>query len=473
MLSVCSWNVRRLTSRPKHNAVTAVVIKFNYGVVCLQESKVKHVSGSFLRSVARSFLNKCVFLESDGASGGVITCWSSRAYTCHDLLVRNYSITVRLTHDKIGKNFYVTNVYGLATWDGKEEFYSELAQLKRSCEGRWIICGDFNSIRSQEKRKGKTWSARATDRFNELIREQALIDPPMRNQSFMWSNMQKNPTLARLDRFLVSTEWDLDFPLSRVEALPRVTSDHCSILLTVEKHFKKRKKMFRFEDAWLNHEGFIDKVPGWWKEQAPEKSAVLTITEKLRHCRQRIKEWCKLEFYSISGLKNELMTEIHEIDKADEQDNLTEEGGLKRDELKAKLRGVLNDEASMWRTWANQHWLQEGDRKTKYFHSIANGRQRANGISEVLENGRVYQSEEEKQAYFFQYFEERFTPDESTPISFGEWSGLFSTSRVSAAQLTRLNEQFSIDEIKQAVFQLGSDKAPGPDGFSLRFYQTF
>lgn len=38
-------------------------------VVCLQESKVNHVSGSFLRSFGGSFLDKCVFSESTGASG--------------------------------------------------------------------------------------------------------------------------------------------------------------------------------------------------------------------------------------------------------------------------------------------------------------------------------------------------------------------------------------------------------------------
>lgn len=36
-----------------------------------------------------------------------------------------------------------------------------------------------------------------------------------------------------------------------------------------------------------------------------------------------------------------------------------------------------------------------------------------------------------------------------------------------------LTEPFSLDEIKRAVFHLGGDKVPGPDGFSLRFYQCF
>lgn len=97
--------------------------------------------------------------------------------------------------------------------------------------------------------------------FNDLIRNLALIDPPLMNHSYTWSNMQDTPILAKLDRFLVSTEWDMDFSLTKVEVLPRVTSNHCPILLTVERRNKGRKNYFRFEEVWLNHEGFIAKLP--------------------------------------------------------------------------------------------------------------------------------------------------------------------------------------------------------------------
>nr|CAD1829313.1 unnamed protein product [Ananas comosus var. bracteatus] len=121
-----------------------------------------------------------------------------------------------------------------------------------------------------EERRGKSWSSKASTLFNDLIMNLELINPPMINQSFTWSNMQKNPTLARLDRFLLSTEWDQEFPLTKVEALPRMTSDHCPILLYVERRMKKKKKIFRFEEAWLNHEGFISKLPDWRNDSADD-----------------------------------------------------------------------------------------------------------------------------------------------------------------------------------------------------------
>ncbi|OAY83301.1 putative ribonuclease H protein [Ananas comosus] len=424
MLGVCCWNVRGLNSSSKRNAVRAVISKHCNRIVCLQESKVTFVSNSFLRSIGRPFLNKCVYLESDGTSGGVITCWNSRLFTGHDVLVRKYSITVLLSHAKSGTNFYVTNVYGPATWGGKEEFFTEVAQLKSFCKGCWIICGDFNCIRKQEERKGKIWSTRNMTLFNNLISDLALIDPPMMNQSFTWSNMQKNPTMARLDRFLISTEWDQEFSLSKVVALPRVTSDHWPILLSAQRDTKGRQKIFRFEEAWLNHDGFQSKVPGWWAEGGNKSSAVLTFSAKLRHCRQRIKEWCKNEFYSIRDHKTLLMDEIHTIDIAEELGTLPEAGVARREELKDKLREVLNDEAAMWRARANQHWLREGDNNTKYFHCVANRRRRANGIGVVTDNGRVYQSEE-NDTFFFSVARKRYMRNIRLMWNLFEWaSGL-------------------------------------------------
>lgn len=164
---------------------------------------------------------------------------------------------------------------------------------------------------------------------------------------------------------------------------------------------------------------------------------------------------------------------IQEIDKAEEYSEISLELIQKRDDLKTKLRMVLNDEASMYRTRAKQHWLREGDGNTKYFHSMANGRRRANGIGTIVEDDAVYQTDEEIKTYFFHNFRERFNLDEKAPSSFGKWSELFTSNRVTAPNLTRITEPFTTEEIKQVVFQLGSDKAPGPYSFPLIFYQTF
>ncbi len=95
--------------------------------------------------------------------------------------------------------------------------------------------------------------------FSKLINELDLLDLPLANQQFTWSNLQNTPSLAKLDRFLISTEWDIMFPGSAVTALPRITSDHSPLKL--ETRNLKLFKSFRFEKVWLNREDFTALLP--------------------------------------------------------------------------------------------------------------------------------------------------------------------------------------------------------------------
>jgi endonuclease/exonuclease/phosphatase family metal-dependent hydrolase len=67
----------------------------------------------------------------------------------------------------------------------------------------------------------------------------------MSGRKFTWANSRRVPTYEKLDRVLVSTEWEQNFPLARVEALSREVSDHTPLLLcTGEKAEKKKPPPF-------------------------------------------------------------------------------------------------------------------------------------------------------------------------------------------------------------------------------------
>ncbi len=73
--------------------------------------------------------------------------------------------------------------------------------------------------------------------------------------------------------------------------------------------------------------------------------------------------------------------------------------------------------------------------------------------------------------YFYNKFKEAFAPCKLNSTSIGDWSSIFNSNPILSAD--HLTAALSLEEIKAATFQLGSDKAPGPDGFNLRFYQKF
>ena len=86
--------------------------------------------------------------------------------------------------------------------------------------------GDFNVIRRSSEKFGGSCLTSSMKDFDGFIRECELLDPPLRNAPFTWSNMQESPVCKRLDRFLYSNEWEHLFPQSLQEVLPRWILDH-------------------------------------------------------------------------------------------------------------------------------------------------------------------------------------------------------------------------------------------------------
>lgn len=133
MLNIFSWNVRGLNDSHKHCLVKSVISKLHRSVVCLQESKVDFVSHFFFRSCCESNFDKYHFLPTIGAFGGLITCWDSNHFRYAEVIMRKHSLTLLLTYLTSGKTFFLTNVYGPLSWDGKGEFCSKLLSFKNSC----------------------------------------------------------------------------------------------------------------------------------------------------------------------------------------------------------------------------------------------------------------------------------------------------------------------------------------------------
>jgi branched-subunit amino acid permease len=69
-----------------------------------------------------------------------------------------------------------------------------------------------------------------------------------------------------LDRILISTEWEINHPLSTVVVLLRVISDHTPLLIdTGKSSLSNNVPMFKFELGWLLRDAFMDMVSVFWK----------------------------------------------------------------------------------------------------------------------------------------------------------------------------------------------------------------
>uniref|UniRef100_A0A0A9F2E3 Endonuclease/exonuclease/phosphatase domain-containing protein n=1 Tax=Arundo donax TaxID=35708 RepID=A0A0A9F2E3_ARUDO len=128
----------------------------------------------------------------------------------------------------------ITNAYGTAQDDHKQEFLAELANVCSHVTGPYILAGDFNIIRySFEKNKGGSLS-HFSHIFNSVTHNHELRELTMSGGLYTWSNNQENPTLEKLDRIFVNKEWEHMFPLINVQKFTRDISNHNLLLMSTD-----------------------------------------------------------------------------------------------------------------------------------------------------------------------------------------------------------------------------------------------
>lgn len=81
----------------------------------------------------------------------------------------------------------------------------------------------------------------------------------MINARFTWTNGQENPTMCRLDRFLVSNCWEDHFPQFIQVSLLKVALDHWPIILNTST-CNYIPSLFRYENMWITHPSFKEKI---------------------------------------------------------------------------------------------------------------------------------------------------------------------------------------------------------------------
>jgi endonuclease/exonuclease/phosphatase family metal-dependent hydrolase len=104
-----------------------------------------------------------------------------------------------------------------------------------------MIGGDFNIMRAPEDKSSGEFDPKWPNLFNVVIESLDLKEFVMSGHQYTWAGAGDNPTFEKLDRVLVNTEWEDQFPLTTVEPRERNISDHTPSCLTQEHRLTKPK----------------------------------------------------------------------------------------------------------------------------------------------------------------------------------------------------------------------------------------
>lgn len=166
-----------------------------------------------------------------------------------------------------------------------------------------------------------------------------------------------------------------------------------------------------------------------------------------RRFKERIKD-CRAQMNSLRSKYDS--TSIHQFEEA-----------------KRNYNKLLAQQEVFWKQRSKQHWLKEGDCNSRYFHISASARKKRNSISQLKDqNGYWHTWDSGLADLLMSYFKDIFS---SRGCVVGEIINSIDTC-LSEEQQNFLIAEFTNDEVKEALFSMGPDKAPGPDGINPAFY---
>lgn len=259
-------------------------------------------------------------------------------------------------------------------------------------------------------------------------------------------------------------DWRLIYPGAEVYALPPIGSYHSPLLLSTVQVHKNRQRTFAYEAFWNDDPEVYCLVSQTWPSNQSKNSDLL---HKLSRVRIALSQWSRSKFGNghlrITALQQRLQTLFnHPYCSNIDSEEVSH--------IQNELRTIWKQEEQFWAMRSRINWLRWGDKNSKFFHATTIQRRQRNRIGMLRKADNewvrdIVALKELTSAYFTQLY---------TSAGHREFGPVLDqcSSVVTDTMNAQLLASVTVEEVRQATFQLGATKAPGPDGFNGLFYQT-
>lgn len=474
-MKLTSWNCRGLGNPAKAEAVMDLQKIESTDILMLQETKIEDRK---LLDISKSKWKKSVgkAVSSRGSSGGLATLWTEDAFLLNKAHETQHWIFTELTHYASKLTISLFNLYVPVIYTEKRECWASLsAFLEQHNPSNIILAGDLNIVlKPKEKRGGTNSKDQMLTFVEELQQHWDLLDfSPIRGL-YTWSNNRTGTEhiSARLDRFLVQGSLIMDKKIIKTKILPKLTSDHKPIQLLLDEEEDLGPLPFRFSPLWIEREGFYETVKEAWAKSF-SGSPSFVWEQKLKATKQALKEWIKNPARTPNNIRKEAVNNLDILQTEMDSKEITTE--LLNQEIKAQSLTYrsFRKEEEYWRIKSRSLWLKAGDRNTAYFHRQYRARLSRNHISEIKTiDGQVSkgftQIKAAADSHFGNLFSEAPQASEEEIADYLNNIPHLVRSEDNAALVREVTEE----EIIKVIWSMGSNKAPGPDGFTIHFYKV-
>ncbi|KAL0295577.1 UNVERIFIED_CONTAM: hypothetical protein Sangu_3194400, partial [Sesamum angustifolium] len=217
-------------------------------------------------------------------------------------------------------------------------------------------------------------------------------------------------------------------PVHLVAHLELSQSDHRGLLVEAECSVEQKVSSFRFQHMWTTHFEFLGVVCRNWR-------------------------------YPTSGGSKRQMR--HDQDPCDH--TLVE-----RNRCSAELVRVCPEE-TFWRQKAGIRWAKDGERNTRYFHSLVQKRRFRGTIFGIQHEGEYLTDPIAIKDSAVSFFQRLLTAE---PVFPEEMDSEHLEDGLTDEDRRFLCVMPTLEEVREAVFNIDPDSVAGPDGFGAVFFHT-
>jgi hypothetical protein len=256
----------------------------------------------------------------------------------------------------------------------------------------------------------------------------------------------------------------------QVHKLPREVSDHNPLIISTRQTSVCKRRDFRFESSWLCDPECLMKIQEIWEQPTKDENVLDRVLFKLKKVKKILKGWGFNKSGDLKRRKKEINEEILDLENMEEVAPLSIEQVKRRNALKVELWKILDEEEKYWHKRCHETWMLKGDNNTDCFHKVANGKKRKQTIFSLNDGDKRIVGDDDLLKHATEYYKKLFGQGSGNYINVEQdlWPH---DEKVKDEENAEVIGPFSEEEVKRALFQMERNKAAGPDGLPVEFFQ--
>lgn len=289
------------------------------------------------------------------------------------------------------------NIYAPNHYKEKEQCLAIIKEvLKETQDGKIILGGDLNLVRSIEEKFGGNFHVDPSrSSLEEIMDQQSLLDIPPNNGKYTWNNKRvgKSDIKERLDRIMIQDNIAALYNSIKSKIIHTTTSDHKLVVIAMGKMENQGPLPFRYNSVWDSSTEINELVKEAWALRISGSPQYIWET-KLKNLRSKLKEWARAK-----KKEKELQQKMDSLQAKKESKEESRQDYLKEKEIFWEIYRENRKEEEEARLKSRNLWLKAGDKNRTFFHNSMKVKRARNEIEKIqVDNQEIKGVEEIKKA---------------------------------------------------------------------------